>query len=79
MKEEKKARSILDKYRMVLDPKSYTKIEETINRRHLPNQLTLYGIYDEGELIYKEKPAPKKQVPAALDTNLSANMRLKAA
>lgn len=32
MKEDKRAKSMLDKYRMVLNPKGYTDIEETINR-----------------------------------------------
>eukprot|EP00347_Sterkiella_histriomuscorum_P017591 403348751 len=54
MKEERKAKSLIDQYR-VINPKGYLEIEETINRQHgQPNQLQLYGIYDEGELIYKE-------------------------
>lgn len=54
MKEEKKAKSLIDQYR-VINPKGYLEIEETINRQHgAPNQLHLYGIYDDGELIYQE-------------------------
>ena len=54
MKNERKAKSLLDKYRIVLRPRDYNDIEETINRQHPPHQLQLYGIYEEGELIYKE-------------------------
>lgn len=54
MKEERKTKSLIDKYR-VINPKGYLEIEETVNRVHgNPNQLQLYGIYDDGELIYKE-------------------------
>ncbi|CDW91203.1 UNKNOWN [Stylonychia lemnae] len=54
MKEERKAKGLIEKYR-VINPKGYLEIEETINRvSGNPNQLQLYGIYDDGELIYKE-------------------------
>ena len=67
MKEERKAKTLIEKYR-VINPKGYLDIEETVNRVHGgPNQLKLYGIYDDGELIYKEA------VPD------SANVRLKIA
>jgi len=57
MREERKAKSLLDKYRILHNPRGYNEIEETIERpRHPPHQLQLYGIYDEGELIYKEAP-----------------------
>jgi hypothetical protein len=61
MKEERKAKSLLDKYRILHNPKGYNEIEETINRKHAPYQLQLYGIYDEGELIYKEQPLQGQQ------------------
>ena len=54
IQEEKKAKTLIEKYR-VINPKGYLDIEETIIREHAPNQLSLYGIYDDGELIYKEK------------------------
>lgn len=54
MQEERKAKTLLDKYR-VINPKGYLEIEETINRVYgNPTQLHLYGIYEDGELIYKE-------------------------
>jgi hypothetical protein len=55
MREERKAKNLLDKYR-ILQPRGYNEIEETLIRQHPPYQLQLYGIYDEGELIYKEFP-----------------------
>lgn len=54
IKEEKKTKNLLEKYR-VINPKSYLEIEEKIDREHSPKELELYGIYDDGELIYKEK------------------------
>ena len=82
MKDERRAKTMLDKYRMVLNPKGYTDINETINRTRAPNQLQLYGIYDEGELIYKEVPqGVQAQLnafgSAAHDNQVNANIRLK--
>jgi hypothetical protein len=56
MREERKAKNLLDKYRILHNPRGYNEIEETLIRQHPPYQLQLYGIYDEGELIYKEFP-----------------------
>lgn len=39
----------------MINPKSYLEIDEKIDREYDPKELELYGIYDDGELIYKEK------------------------
>lgn len=39
MKEERKAKTLLDKYRILHNPRGYKDIEETINRQHPPYQL----------------------------------------
>jgi hypothetical protein len=36
MKEEKKAKNLIEKYR-VINPQGYLDIEETISREHAPN------------------------------------------
>lgn len=54
IKDERKAKTLVEKYR-VINPKGYLDIEEIILREHTPTQLSLYGIYEGGELIYKEK------------------------
>jgi len=52
MKEEKKAKSMIEKYR-VINPSGYLDINEVILRQTPPTKLHLYGIFED-ELIYKE-------------------------
>ena len=52
MNEEKKSKSLLERYRLI-NMTTYLEVEEVIYRETAPLQLSLYGIFED-ELIYKE-------------------------